>query len=64
VHVREPPAALADPDPTVACAAMNTAIEACVRDAFTQYQWNYKRFKARAGSGLSDDAYIATGVRT
>ncbi|MBU6477337.1 MAG: lysophospholipid acyltransferase family protein [Xanthomonadaceae bacterium] len=64
VHFREPPAALTDPDPLVACTAMNAAIEACVRDAFTQYQWNYKRFKARAGSGLSDDAYIATGVRT
>ena len=64
VHFREPPVALTDPDPLVACTAMNAAIEACVRDAFTQYQWNYKRFKARAGSGLSDDAYIATGVRT
>ena len=64
VHFREPPAALLDPDPLVACTAMNAAIEACVRDAFPQYQWNYKRFKARAGSGLSDDAYIATGVRT
>jgi KDO2-lipid IV(A) lauroyltransferase len=64
MHFREPPVTLADPDPRVACTAMNAAIEACVRDAFTQYQWNYKRFKARAGSGLSDDAYIATGVRT
>lgn len=64
VHFREPPAALLGPDPRVACTAMNAAIEACVRDAFTQYQWNYKRFKARAGSGLTDDAYIATGVRT
>ncbi|MGH8233064.1 MAG: lysophospholipid acyltransferase family protein [Rhodanobacteraceae bacterium] len=64
VHFREPPAALVDADPLVACTAMNAAIEACVRDAFTQYQWNYKRFKARAGSGLSDDAYIATGVGT
>jgi len=64
VHFREPTAALLDPDPLVACTAMNAAIEACVRDAFTQYQWNYKRFKARAGSGLSDDAYIATGVQT
>ena len=64
VHFREPPAALADPDPLVACTAMNAAIEACVREAFTQYQWNYKRFKARAGSGLSEDAYIATGVQT
>jgi len=64
VHFREPPPALADPDPLTACAAMNAAIEACVREAFTQYQWNYKRFKARAGSGLTDDAYIAAGVRT
>jgi KDO2-lipid IV(A) lauroyltransferase len=64
VRFREPPTTLLDDDPLVACTAMNAAIEACVRDAFTQYQWNYKRFKARAGSGLSDDAYIATGVRT
>jgi KDO2-lipid IV(A) lauroyltransferase len=64
VHFREPPAALLDPDPLVACTAMNTAIETCVCEAFTQYQWNYKRFKARAGSGLNDDAYIAMGVRT
>ncbi|HEX7368799.1 MAG TPA: lipid A biosynthesis acyltransferase [Rhodanobacteraceae bacterium] len=64
VHFREPPAALADPDPLVACTAMNAAIEACVRDVFTQYQWNYKRFKARPGSGLNDDAYIAQGVQT
>ena len=64
VHFREPPAALRDADPVTGCTAMNAAVEACVRDAFVQYQWNYKRFKARAGSGLSDDVYIATGVRT
>ena len=64
VHFRQPPAALVDSDPVVACTAMNAAVEACARDVFTQYQWNYKRFKARAGSGLPDDAYIATGVRT
>lgn len=64
IHFREPPPELADPDPQIACTAMNAAIEACVRDAFTQYQWNYKRFKARAGSGLSEDAYIAAGVGT
>lgn len=64
VHFREPPPALLDPDPVTACTAMNAAVEACVRDAFAQYQWNYKRFKARAGSGLSHDVYTATGVRT
>ena len=64
VHFREPPVTLLDPDPVTACSAMNAAIEACVRDAFTQYQWNYKRFKARAGSGLTDDVYLAAGVGT
>ena len=64
VHFREPPSALADPDARIACAALNAATEGCVREAFTQYQWNYKRFKARAGSGLSDDAYGAAGVGT
>lgn len=64
VHFRAPPAAIADPDPLVACSALNAGIEACVRDAFSQYQWNYKRFKAREGTGLSDDAYIAAGVRS
>ncbi len=62
IHVRDVPPALRDPDPDVACRAMNAAVEACVRDAFTQYQWTYKRYKPRAGSGLSDDAYAATGV--
>jgi Kdo2-lipid IVA lauroyltransferase/acyltransferase len=64
VHFRQPFPALSDIDLVTACTAMNAAVEACVHDAFAQYQWNYKRFKARAGSGLSDDVYIATGVRT
>ncbi len=64
IHFREPPAALTDADPLAACSALNAAVEGCVRDAFAQYQWNYKRFKARPGSGLPDDAYIAAGVRT
>ena len=62
VHVRAAPTTVADVEPRVGCAAMNAAIEACVRDAFTQYQWNYKRFKPRPGSGLADDAYAAAGV--
>jgi KDO2-lipid IV(A) lauroyltransferase len=62
LHLRAPPAALIDADPGVACTALNAAIEDCVRDAFTQYQWNYKRFKGRPGSGLADDAYVAAGV--
>ncbi len=54
IHFREPLAALLDSDPLVACSALNAAVAACVQDAFTQYQWNYKRFKARPGSGLPE----------
>ena len=64
VHFQRPPATLLDADPVAACRALNEGVEACVRVAFTQYQWNYKRFKARAGSGLDDDAYAAAGVGT
>ena len=54
IHFREPPAALRDPELETACAALNAAVQDCVELAFTQYQWNYKRFKPRAGSGLPD----------
>jgi KDO2-lipid IV(A) lauroyltransferase len=59
IHFRTPPDALRDPDLTVACTALNAAVEGCVEIAFTQYQWNYKRFKPRPGSGLPD-IYRAT----
>jgi KDO2-lipid IV(A) lauroyltransferase len=64
VHFRAPPEGLADPDPQAACTAMNAAIEACVRDVFAQYQWNYKRFKGETGSERTEAAYVAQGVRT
>jgi len=54
IHFRTPPEALRDPDLSVACAALNAAVADCVATAFTQYQWNYKRFKPRPGSGLPD----------
>jgi KDO2-lipid IV(A) lauroyltransferase len=54
IHFRTPPEALRDPDLPVACAALNAAVEDCVETAFAQYQWNYKRFKPRPGSGLPD----------
>lgn len=37
--------AIRDPDPAVSAAAMNRGIEALVREAPEQYQWDYKRFK-------------------
>ncbi len=54
IHFRETPVALRDPDLAIACTALNAAVEDCVRLAFAQYQWNYKRFKPRPGSGLPD----------
>ncbi len=33
-----------DADTQIACAALNRGVEDCVRLAFTQYQWSYKRW--------------------
>ena len=38
---------IADPDPVVATTALNRSVEACVRAAPAQYQWEYKRFRHR-----------------
>lgn len=44
LHFLPAPDALADADITLACSALNRGVEDCVRLAFTQYQWTYKRF--------------------
>lgn len=54
IHFRTPPDSLRDPDLSIACTSLNAAVENCVETAFAQYQWNYKRFKPRPGSGLPD----------
>ncbi|MDO8860330.1 lysophospholipid acyltransferase family protein [Haliea sp. E1-2-M8] len=38
---------MAAPDPVVATSALNRSVEACVREAPEQYQWEYKRFRHR-----------------
>lgn len=38
---------ITDSDPVLAASALNKAIETCVREKPTQYQWIYKRFKKR-----------------
>ena len=63
IHFRAAPEALVDPDPLRASTAMNEAVAACIEEAFAQYQWNYKRFKPRADSGLPD-CYAHAGVGT
>ncbi|MEO6967966.1 MAG: lysophospholipid acyltransferase family protein [Rhodanobacteraceae bacterium] len=64
IHFREPSVALIDTDPLIACTALNAAVESCVDAAFTQYQWNYKRFKTRPDSGLPEvyEPSCATGA--
>jgi len=49
----EAAAEISDSDPKVAAAALNRGVEECVRRCPAQYQWTYKRFKARP-EGFSD----------
>ncbi|GAB3340250.1 lauroyl acyltransferase [Marilutibacter aestuarii] len=52
LHVEAAPAAIADPDPKVAVAALNQAVEHIARRDPAQYQWTYKRYTLRPeGSG-------------
>lgn len=52
LRVAPAPAGIADDDPRVAATALNAAVEAIARRDPAQYQWTYKRFKARPpGSG-------------
>jgi KDO2-lipid IV(A) lauroyltransferase len=48
LHFLPAPDAIADTDITVACTALNQGVENCVRLAFAQYQWSYKRYPADA----------------
>lgn len=52
LHVEPASAQISDPDPAIAVAALNAAIERIARRDPAQYQWTYKRFGARPpGSG-------------
>lgn len=51
VHFLPAPDGLADSDMAIACRALNEGVETCVERAFTQYQWNYRRF---SGHGLEN----------
>ncbi len=47
VHIEPAPIAVADPDPLIATAALNVALEHCIRAVPEQYQWSYKRYTIR-----------------
>lgn len=46
IHLLPAPSGMDDADLASACAALNRGVEACVERAFTQYQWQYKRYSA------------------
>ncbi|CAG1772621.1 partial Lipid A biosynthesis lauroyltransferase, partial [uncultured bacterium] len=48
LHFLPAPPEIADSDIEVACAALNRGVENCVRLAFEQYQWTYKRWPKTA----------------
>ncbi|HEC20517.1 MAG TPA: lipid A biosynthesis acyltransferase [Gammaproteobacteria bacterium] len=50
MHIESTEPALADADAQVAASHLNQAVERCARKLPAQYQWAYKRFKARPGN--------------
>jgi KDO2-lipid IV(A) lauroyltransferase len=46
IHLQPAPERLADANPAIACVALNQGVQDCVELAFTQYQWQYKRYSA------------------
>jgi KDO2-lipid IV(A) lauroyltransferase len=50
LHFLPAPAGIEDVDIAVACGALNRGVEDCVRIAFAQYQWTYKRYPSAPSS--------------
>ena len=59
LHVTQAPAAIADPDPEVAVAALNATVEAIAGRDPAQYQWTYKRYTLRPSGRGEDNPYRA-----
>ncbi len=56
VHLLPAPEGIANPDLSIAVAALNRGVEDCVRLAPAQYQWAYKRYSIRPeGDGHGSD---------
>lgn len=47
IHIRPPDERVFDGDMTTSATGLNASVEACVREAPAQYQWEYKRFRRR-----------------
>jgi KDO2-lipid IV(A) lauroyltransferase len=50
LHFLPAPGGIEDVDIAVACRALNRGVEDCVRIAFAQYQWTYKRYPSAPAS--------------
>ncbi|CAN5636044.1 lauroyl acyltransferase [soil metagenome] len=58
VHIEPAPEGIDDPDPDVALAALNAGVERIARRDPAQYQWTYKRYKARPSGRAQDNPYL------
>jgi len=53
IHFLKPDDEIYSSDLSVSANAMNRAVESCIRENITQYQWGYKRFKRRPNGEIS-----------
>jgi len=61
LHFEPAPPGIAAPDPDIACAALNRAVETIARRDPTQYQWTYKRYTLRPSRNPADNPYRDLG---
>jgi KDO2-lipid IV(A) lauroyltransferase len=47
LHFRQPPESCYSKDTATSATGINQAVENCIRECPTQYQWGYKRFRTR-----------------
>lgn len=53
IHFLAAPKDIASADTHAACCALNAGVQGCADQAFTQYQWHYKRFRERPNGAAS-----------
>jgi len=58
LHVEAADPVISGPDLAMALAALNARIERIARRDPAQYQWTYKRFKARPEGSGEDNPYV------
>lgn len=64
IRILPAPEGITDPDLRSACTALNRGVEQCVRLAFPQYQWTYKRWAERPDPNEPDPYWLARNRMT